>query len=97
MATRQVIEIVSGDESDIHDEPHIEESRITVQYVQRQVEERGLRPETVADRHNLDLAGVYAALTYYHINSDEMRRVEQRRNELASKAEAMTTLTPPSE
>jgi uncharacterized protein (DUF433 family) len=95
MATQHVIEIVPGDESAIHDEPHIEGSRITVRYIKRRVEDRGLRPETVADRHNLDLADVYAALTYYHTNPEEMRQVELRRKELASKAEAMTTLTPP--
>jgi uncharacterized protein (DUF433 family) len=54
--------IVSGEESEIHDEPHIEGSRVTVLHVHERVEERGLRPETVADRLNLDLADVYEAL-----------------------------------
>ena len=45
------------------------------------------------DRH--DLADVYAALTHYYLNSEEMQRVEERRAELADKAEEMTTLTPP--
>jgi uncharacterized protein (DUF433 family) len=64
--------IVAGDESDIHDEPHVEGSRITVRYLHDRVEERGLRPETVADRHGLDLADVYTALAYYHDNPAEM-------------------------
>jgi uncharacterized protein (DUF433 family) len=97
MATQQVLGIVSGEESALHDEPHIEGSRITVRYIQRSVEERGLHPATVADRHQLDLGDVYAALTYYHTHPDEMRRVEQQRADLAAQAEAMTTLTPPEE
>lgn len=97
MSTVAVHGIIPGDESGIHDEPHIAGSRITVRYVRNQVEERGLRPETVADRYGLDLADVYAALTYYHHNPDEMHRVEERRDRLAEKADAMTTLTPPDE
>ncbi|PSP42275.1 DUF433 domain-containing protein [Halobacteriales archaeon QH_6_64_20] len=71
----EVHSIVPGDESDLHDEPHIEGSRITVRYVYSQVEERGLRPESVADRYDLDLADVHAALTYYHRNPEVMGRV----------------------
>jgi uncharacterized protein (DUF433 family) len=95
MATQQVLGIVSGENSAIHDEPHIEGSRITVRYIQRRVEERGLHPATVCDRHHLDLGDVYAALTYYHTNPNDMHRVEQQRAEIAAQAEAMTTLTPP--
>ena len=50
--------IVSGDDSEIHDEPHIEGSRVTVLHIHERVENRGLRPETVAERLNLDLADV---------------------------------------
>ena len=46
-------------------------------------------------RHDLDLATVYAALTYYHMSPDEMQTVEERRTELAAKADKQTTLTPP--
>ena len=97
MAIQQVHGIVPGDESRIHDEPHIEGSRITVGYIQRRAEEAGLRPEEIADRHDLELADVYAALTYYHMNPEEMQQIEDRRQELAAKAEEMTTLTPPGE
>lgn len=97
MATQQVHGIVPGDDSEIHDEPHIEGSRITVRYIQRRVEDAGLRPEDLAARHDLDLATVYAALTYYHMNPDEMQAVEERRAELAAKADEQTTLTPPDE
>jgi hypothetical protein len=67
----------------------------SVRYVYSQVEERGLRPESVADRYDLDLADVYAALTYYHRNPEVMGRVEKRRERLSEKAAEMTTLTPP--
>lgn len=97
MASQQVHGIVPGNESAIHDEPHIEGSRITVRYIQRRVEDAGLRPADIADRHALDLADVYAALTYYHMNPEEMHRVEERRADLADKAEELTTLTPPDE
>jgi uncharacterized protein (DUF433 family) len=91
----EVHSIVPGDESDLHDEPHIEGSRITVRYVYSQVEERGLRPESVADRYDLDLADVHAALTYYHRNPEVMGRVEKRRERLSETTAEMTTLTPP--
>ncbi|OTF01975.1 DUF433 domain-containing protein [Halorubrum sp. SD683] len=89
--------IVRSEESEIHDEPHIRGSRVTVRHLHERVEGRGLRPETVAERLNLDLADVYEALAYYHRHLAEMRDVEQRRERLAEKAEEMTTLTPPEE
>lgn len=65
---------VSSDGSERHDEPHIERSRITVRYVHERVEGRGLRPETVTDRHSLAVVDVYEALAYYHNNPEEKRR-----------------------
>jgi uncharacterized protein (DUF433 family) len=97
MATEQVSGIVSGEDSEIHDEPHVEESRLTVRFLREQVETRGLSPESVADRYGLSLADVYAALTYYHRNPDEMNAVERRREERIAEAEDRTTLTPPDE
>jgi len=32
----------------------------------------GLTPEKTADQMDLDLAAVYAALAYYHLNRDEI-------------------------
>lgn len=90
-------QIVTADESEIHDEPHIRDSRVTVRHIHERVEGRGLRPETVAERLNLDLADVYEALAYYHRHLAEMHDVEQRRERLAETAEEMTTLTPPEE
>ena len=82
---------------EVHDEPHIEGSRITVRHVYERVHERGLRPETVAERYNLDIADVYHALAYYHEHPEEMREVERRRDEAIESAREKTTITPPDE
>ena len=89
--------IVSGEDSEIHDEPHLPDSRITVREIHARVEERGLKPETVADRFNLDIADVYEALAYYHSNPEEMRTVEKRRELADSVASDRSSMTPPDE
>lgn len=94
MATQEY-RIVSAEESEIHDEPHIEGSRITVRDVHARVEQRGLSPERVAERYDLDIAEVYEALAYYHSNPEEMERVEARHRRAASEAEERSSLTPP--
>ena len=81
----------------VHDEPHIKGSRITVRHVYERVHGRGLRPETVAERYNLDIADVYHALAYYHEHPEEMREVERRRDEAIKSAREKTTITPPNE
>jgi uncharacterized protein (DUF433 family) len=58
MATQQY-RIVSNEDSEIHGEPHIEGSRITVRDVYTRVEKRGLAPEQVAARYDLDIADIY--------------------------------------
>jgi uncharacterized protein (DUF433 family) len=82
---------------EVHDEPHIKGSRVSVRHIYARVHERGLRPETVADRLNLDIADVYRALAHYHDHPEEMAEVEQRREKAMEKAEERTTLTPPEE
>jgi uncharacterized protein (DUF433 family) len=76
---------------EVHDEPHLEGRRITVQFVKAQVEDRGLEPRTVADRHDIDVADVYRALTYYHDHPEEMRAVERKREEAVEDHEHLTT------
>ena len=76
---------------ELHDEPHLEGRRITVQFVKTQVEDRGLEPRTVADRHDVDVADVYRALTYYHDHPGEMRAVERGREEAVEEYEHLTT------
>jgi uncharacterized protein (DUF433 family) len=63
------------------DEPHIEGRRISVRQVYTLVEERGVDPEAVADRYDLDVADVYHALAYYHDHPREMSAVETERTE----------------
>jgi len=82
---------------EVHDEPHIKGSRVSVRHIYQRVHGRGLRPETVADRLNLGIADVYHALAYYHDHPDEMAEVEERREQAMQKAEERTTLTPPEE
>ena len=76
---------------ELHDEPHLEGRRITVQFIKTQVEDRGLEPRTVADRHAIDVADVYRALTYYHDHPQEMRSVERQREVAVESHEHLTT------
>jgi len=76
---------------ELHDEPHLEGRRITVQFIKEQVEERGLDPRTVADRHDLDVADVYRALTYYHDHPEEMRAIEHQRQSVTDEYDYLTT------
>lgn len=94
MATQEY-RIVSGDDSETHDEPHIEGSRITVRDVFVRVERRGLSPERVAERYDLDIADVYEALAYYHNNPEEMHAVEMRHERAGREAKRRSSLTPP--
>jgi len=90
--TREYGDIVSGEESELHDEPHIEGRRVTVRHVHARVEGRGLDPKTVADRLELDIADVYRALAYYHDHPAEMSAVRERRERAidAHRDEAIT-------
>ena len=85
--SKQMNTVVSGDESNIHDEPHVRDRRITVSHIHALVEERGLDAQTVADRFDLTASDVYHALAYYHDHPEEMRAVEERRRELQEAAE----------
>jgi len=76
---------------ELHDEPHLEGRRITVQFIKMQVEDRGLAPRTVADRHDVNVADVYRALAYYHDHPEEMRAVERQREDAVEDYEHLTT------
>lgn len=67
-------------------EPRIEGRRVTVLRIRDLVEERGLPADEVADMHDLDVADVYAALTYFYEHPDEMEAVRERRRELEADA-----------
>jgi uncharacterized protein (DUF433 family) len=86
--------VVAGEDSELHDEPHIEGRRITVRFIRNRVEDAGVDPQAIADRHELDIADVYQALAYYHDHPEEMAAVEQAR-EAAMEAHAAEALTGP--
>lgn len=75
---QQTRRIVATDDV-LDGEPRIEGRRIGVRFIHDRVEGRGLDPRTVADRHDLDVADVYRALTYYHDHSEEMAELEAER------------------
>jgi len=79
---------------EVHDEPHIEGRRVTVRHIYGRVHERGLRPETVADRLDLDIADVYRALAYYHEHPEEMADVERQRDEVFEGACQESAISP---
>lgn len=62
--------------------PHIKGHRISVLDIHYRVEGRGLRPRTVADRLDLDIADVYRALAYYHDHPEEVTKLERERDRL---------------
>jgi len=66
---------------DLMGEPHIAGHRVSVRQVYALVEERGIDPETVADRYDLDVADVYHALAYYHDHPREMSDTEAERED----------------
>jgi uncharacterized protein (DUF433 family) len=67
--------------TDLMREPHIAGRRISVLHIFDWVEGRGLSPQTVADRFDLDIADVYAALAYYHDNPAEMKALREDRKQ----------------
>ena len=90
--SKQMNTVVSGDESEIHEEPHIRGRRLTVSHIHALVEERGLDAQTVADRFDLTVSEVYHALAYYHDHPEEMRAVKEHRRELQETAEEDPTI-----
>ena len=82
---------------DILDEPHINGRRVPT--IVERVERRGLTPRTVADRHDLDISEVYAALLYYHDHSEEFEGLRREREQIMADVESGITrpegVTPP--
>ena len=86
--SRTASRILAGDDSDVHDEPHVNGRRLTVRFISDRVDGRGLDPGTVASRHDLDVADVYQALANYHDHTEEMAEAERRRRETVARHEA---------
>lgn len=84
---------------DILDEPHIDGRRVPVLTIVERVEGRGLTPQTVADRHNLDISEVYAALLYFHDHPREFEDLRREREQIMADVEDDITrpegVTPP--
>ena len=78
MATQEGARIVTTPDV-LGGDPRIESRRISVYFVHEQIAGRGLSPQTVADRYELDVADVYHALEYYHEHPQEMAEIRQRR------------------
>jgi uncharacterized protein (DUF433 family) len=66
---------------DLMGEPHVRGRRVSVRQLYALVEKRGVDPEAVADRYDLDVADVYHALAYYHDHPREMSTVESERDD----------------
>ena len=60
---------------------HVAGRRIGVRQVYAFIEERDVDPETVADRFDLTVAGVYHALAYSHDHPREMNSLKAKRVE----------------
>jgi uncharacterized protein (DUF433 family) len=67
--------------------PRIDGTRIGVSFVHGQVEGRGIDPKTFAAEHDIDIADVYRALTYYYDHLEEMVAIESRRERRREDAE----------
>lgn len=67
--------------TDLMSEPHIVGRRISVLHVYDWVEGRGLSPQEVAERFDIDIADIYRALAYYHDHPEEMKAHRQAREE----------------
>jgi len=72
---------------DLLNEPHVRGREIPVLTIVERVEGRGLEPQTVADRHALDITEVYAALLYYHDHPQEFEDLRRERAELVAEIE----------
>lgn len=88
-----MIEIVCDDDI-LGGDPRIEGTRIGVLDVYELSVGGGYEPADAADQLDLSLAEVYAALSYYYDNPDEMRQIRAER-EAAKERLAEEALGPP--
>lgn len=82
---------------EVHDEPHVRGSRVTVRAIRALVEERGLAPAEVAEHLDVSVADVRDALAYYRGHRDEMAAVEEAHDAVAAALRASSSLRPPNE
>ena len=84
-------ERIVHDENVLGGEPRVAGTRLSVLFIKERVEDAGLEPRTLADRHDIDIADVYRALAYYHDNPEEMREVEKERKGTVEEHRHLTT------
>lgn len=72
---------ITRDDDVLGGEPRIEGTRVGVRHVAARVVESGQSPAHVADQLDLSLGDVYAALSYYYDNLDEIRAIETENRE----------------
>jgi uncharacterized protein (DUF433 family) len=75
-----MVDIVRDDDVRSGD-PRIEGTRLSVLDIKRRVVDAGEDAFAVAAEYDLDPAAVFAALSYYYDNSEEMRAVEAEHEE----------------
>ncbi|WP_079890830.1 DUF433 domain-containing protein [Halococcus agarilyticus] len=68
--------------------PRIDGTRIGVYFVHEQIDGRGVDPKTLAAEHDLDVADVYRALTYYYDHPERMAAIQSRREQRLKAGEA---------
>lgn len=68
--------------------PRIDGTRIGVYFVREQIDGRGIDPKTLAAEHDLDVADVYRALTYYYDHPERMAAIRSGRERRLAEAEA---------
>lgn len=84
---------ITRDEDVLGGEPRIDGTRVGVRHVVARVVEGDQSPAHVADQLDLSMSDVYAALSYYYDNIDEIEALA-RRNEEAFEESRGGTLEP---
>lgn len=71
-------------------EPRIEGTRVGVRHVATFVVDTGKSPAYVADQLDLSMSDVYAALSYYYDNIEEIREIEAANQEAFDRVSSST-------
>lgn len=74
-------------------EPRIEGTRVGVRHVAARIVDSGQSPAYVTDQLDLSMSDVYAALSYYYDNIDEIQEIEAANHDALDRA-ADSTLKP---
>lgn len=72
---------ITRDDDILGGEPRIKGTRVGVRHIAERVIDSGQSPAYVADQLDLELAEVYAALSYYYAHLGEMREFKRENEE----------------